>query len=91
MFTVLGSYVADAVKHSTAAVKNYTQVPDAVEVYRKALAASPDRSVAIASIGFSWNLEALLKSQPDSISALNGTQLVAQKVSIRTIPPAIRL
>lgn len=40
-----------AVAHSKAAVKNYSQVPGAVEVYRRALAAAPNRSVMIASIG----------------------------------------
>jgi inosine-uridine nucleoside N-ribohydrolase len=49
-------------------------------VYRKALAAAPASSVWISSIGFTTNIEALLKSPPDKISPLNGTELVAAKV-----------
>lgn len=56
------------------------EVPDAVEVYRKALAAQPDSSVTIVTVGFLTNLKNLLKSAPDSISSLNGRQLVARKV-----------
>ena len=48
-------------------------------VYRKALAAAPASSVWISSIGFTTNIEALLKSSPDKISPLNGTELVAAK------------
>ena len=44
------------------------------------LSQQPDRSVTIASIGFTTNLEALLRSPPDQYSTLNGTELVAAKV-----------
>ena len=54
--------------------------PDAVTVYRQALANAPDHSVYIVAEGFYQPLQALLQSQPDSISPLNGMQLVAQKV-----------
>ena len=54
--------------------------PDAVTVYRQALANAPDHSVYIVAEGFYQPLQALLQSQPDSISPLNGVQLVAQKV-----------
>lgn len=54
--------------------------PDANVVYRKALAAAPDKSVVICSIGFLTNLRRLLETQPDDISPLNGRDLVAKKV-----------
>jgi hypothetical protein len=50
------------------------------QVYRTALAGSPDNSVWISSIGFTTNLEVLLKSPPDSVSPLSGHDLVAAKV-----------
>ncbi|RYD48776.1 MAG: hypothetical protein EOP83_26050, partial [Verrucomicrobiaceae bacterium] len=56
------------------------QVPDAVTTYRTVLAAQPDASVVIASIGWLNNLEELLKSPADAISPLTGPQLVAAKV-----------
>ena len=54
--------------------------PDANEVYRKALAAAPDGSVVICSVGFLTNLRRLLETKPDAISPLDGKALVAKKV-----------
>jgi len=54
--------------------------PDAVIVYRQALASAPDHSVYIVASGYYQPLQALLQSQPDSISPLTGIQLVTQKV-----------
>ena len=56
------------------------EAPDANRVYRKALAAAPDKSVVICSVGFITNLRRLLETQPDDISPLNGRDLVAKKV-----------
>ncbi|MEN7549395.1 nucleoside hydrolase [Rapidithrix thailandica] len=52
----------------------------AVNLYRKQLAAQPDKSVRIISTGFFSNLDKLLTSAPDSISPLTGKELVKQKV-----------
>ena len=58
-----------------------TPVPDtAVNVFRRALASQADGSVVIASAGYYGNLAALLASPGDSISPLNGRDLVARKV-----------
>ncbi len=54
--------------------------PDANVVYRKALAASPDGSVVIVSIGFLTNLRRLLETKGDEFSPLDGKALVAKKV-----------
>src|SRR2546427_1546448 len=54
--------------------------PDAVTVYRQALANAPDNSVYIVASGYYQPLQALLQSQPDSLSPLTGMQLVTQKV-----------
>ena len=61
-------------------IKSTSEVPDAVIVYRKVLAAQPDNSVTIVTVGFLTNLSNLLQSQPDSLSSLNGTELVSKKV-----------
>ena len=53
---------------------------DAVMLYRKTLAAQPDTSVVIVTVGFLTNLNDLLLSQSDSISPLNGNDLVLRKV-----------
>lgn len=54
---------------------------DAVELYRKVLSEQPDKSVWIASIGFTTNIEGLMRSGPDQYSPLNGTALLSQKVA----------
>ena len=78
-------YVSELVRRFDAPIKNSTQADDAVAVYRRALAAQPDRSIAISSIGIHTNLAALLKSGPDSHSQLGGRELVAKKVAILAV------
>jgi inosine-uridine nucleoside N-ribohydrolase len=55
-------------------------VPDAVQIYRRILAGEPDTSVVVVTVGFFTNLTALLQSQPDQYSPLDGKQLVVKKV-----------
>src|SRR5690606_11916546 len=45
-------------------VKSTDEVPDAVELYRKLLAAQPNKSVTIVTVGFLTNLAKLLDSPP---------------------------
>ena len=59
---------------------NVDGAPDAAEVYRKVLAAQPDKSVTLVSIGTMTNIRRLLETQPDDISPLDGRALVAKKV-----------
>src|SRR5215470_15531087 len=47
--------------------------PDAVTVYRQALANAPDHSVYIVANGYYEPLQGLLQSQADTISPLTGT------------------
>ena len=77
---VRGWYVDDLVDNWPSPVKDSSQVPDAVSVYRKALAAAEDRSMVISSIGFVTNLADLLRSGPDEFSEMNGFELVEAKV-----------
>jgi inosine-uridine nucleoside N-ribohydrolase len=56
------------------------EVPPALTVYRQTLAAQPDSSVTIVTIGFLTNLAELLSSGPDAHSPLSGPDLVRQKV-----------
>ncbi|MDD5350492.1 MAG: nucleoside hydrolase [Chthoniobacteraceae bacterium] len=56
------------------------QMPAAPGVYRAALAAAPDGSVTIISVGFLINLRELMESQPDAHSPLAGMELVRRKV-----------
>lgn len=60
--------------------KAYGQYVKSVPLYRKLLAAQPDASVVIISVGFSTNLAQLLDSPADSYSPLTGKELVAKKV-----------
>lgn len=61
-------------------IKSNNEVPDAVEVYRKALASQPDKSVTVVTVGFLTNLANLLQSKGDKYSPLDGKALVEQKV-----------
>jgi inosine-uridine nucleoside N-ribohydrolase len=61
-------------------IKSTSDVPDAVNVYRKILNEQPDKSVTIVTVGFLTNLNNLLKSQADNISPLSGMDLVSKKV-----------
>jgi inosine-uridine nucleoside N-ribohydrolase len=61
-------------------IKKTDDAADAVYLYRKILASQPDSSVTLVTVGFLTNLANLLKSQPDSLSNLNGQELVAKKV-----------
>jgi hypothetical protein len=56
------------------------QLPTALEIYRKALAAAPDHSVTIVTVGILENLPELLQSPADAISPLTGMELVKRKV-----------
>ena len=54
--------------------------PDCIDVYRKALAESPDSTVKIIVEGLKKGVADLLKSGPDNYSPLSGMDLVAKKV-----------
>jgi hypothetical protein len=59
----------------------HEDVEDPVSLYRRLLAAEQDGSVVILTIGFLTNLEALLASEPDRHSPLDGLELVRRKVA----------
>ncbi len=60
--------------------KTNDNYPAAVKVYRKTLAAQPNKSVTIVTVGFTSNLDDLLKSGPDEFSPLSGKDLIQKKV-----------
>jgi inosine-uridine nucleoside N-ribohydrolase len=62
------------------AIKSTSEVPDAIEIYRKVLSKQPDASVTVVTVGFLTNLANLLKSRSDSYSGLTGEELVQKKV-----------
>ncbi len=55
--------------------------PNATALYRRILAAQPDRSVVVVTIGYATNLRNLLASGPDEHGTLTGVELVRQKVA----------
>lgn len=63
-------------------LKSGSDAPEAVGLLRRTLAAQPDGSVVIVSIGFMTNLARLLASGPDSASPLSGSELVKRKVRL---------
>jgi hypothetical protein len=63
-------------------IKSNDHAPDAVKLYREILASEPDSSVVIVTIGYSSNIEQLLKSKPDNYSELSGYELVEKKAKV---------
>ncbi len=61
-------------------IQNNQDVPDALDLYRKILAAQPDHSVTIITVGFLTNLANLLASNGDTYSSLSGYDLIKKKV-----------
>lgn len=61
-------------------IKNNSEVPEPVALYRKILSSNVDKSITIVTVGFLTNLAALLRSAPDQYSKLNGYELVKKKV-----------
>lgn len=62
-------------------LKRSSDAPPAASLYRKLLAAQPDKSVTIVTVGFLTNLKDLLDSAPDEHSSLQGEELVRRKIS----------
>jgi len=84
-----GSYVRKVVDYSVEGKplfpRHYQRVediPEAVTVLRKILAAQPDQSVVLVVVGFSTNIARLLKSPGDESCSLTGKELVTQKVKL---------
>lgn len=73
-------YVSDLINYYAGPVTHYDQVPHCAETYRKVLAAQPDNSVKIASIGMTTCLSDLMSSSADKYSNLDGPALVGKKV-----------
>ena len=61
-------------------IRDYGALMPADLLYRKLLAAAPDHSVVMISVGMYTNLAHLLETGPDKFSELNGRDLVIQKV-----------
>ena len=56
------------------------EAPNVVELYRKVLAAQPDKSVTLVVVGPPTNIYHLLKSSPDEHSSLTGVELMRRKI-----------
>ena len=63
-------------------LKDHTNLSEAHILYRKLLSKAADKSVVIASVGFSTNLSRLLETPADEYSKLTGKELVAKKVRL---------
>ncbi len=69
--------LADEFPH---AVTTLDQTTESATLYRKLLAASPDNSVVLVTVGHLTSLQNLLQSPPDGISNLTGQELAKKKV-----------
>ncbi len=71
---------ADGTPMFARSIGDYSALPDGWQLYRRLLAAQPDHSVSICSIGFTVCLAQLLESDGDAYSPLSGVELVRRKV-----------
>ena len=58
------------------------ELPDAVTVLRRTLAATEDHSMVLVQVGLAANLADLVESQADEISPLSGVELIRNKVRV---------
>ncbi len=79
--TPYGNFNLPIFKRFPNTVKSRKDVWNGVELYRKLLSESPDKSVNIAAVGLLTVLDELLDSKPDKYSKLSGKDLVAKKVN----------
>ncbi len=63
-----------------APLESNADAPSAATVYRKVLAAQPDGSVVVVTVGYLTNLRDLLATGADAHADLTGRELVARKV-----------
>lgn len=63
-------------------LKSGEDAPEAVSLLRRTLAAQPDGSVVMVSVGFMTNFARFLDSKPDDISPLDGRELARRKVKM---------
>jgi hypothetical protein len=69
-----------AVADATDPRRTLDDVPEPTVLYRRILAAQPDSSVTLLTVGPLLNVLRLLESPPDSLSVLTGRELVSRKV-----------
>ena len=66
-------------------IQSGKDLPDAVSLLRRVLAAQPDGSVVIVQVGLSSNLAALLRTTADRASPLTGQELAKRKVKLLSV------
>lgn len=79
------SYTPYLAREFPTKLKSGEDAPDAVKLYRQVLAAQPDNSVVINTIGPLINLANLLETKGDEVSPLTGPDLVRAKVRLLVI------
>jgi inosine-uridine nucleoside N-ribohydrolase len=78
----IGSKYAETIaREFPGKIKSYDDAPAASDVYRKILAAQPDGSVTIVTVGDVTNLRDLLETKADALSDLAGPELIRRKVA----------
>ncbi|KAK6439483.1 hypothetical protein LTR95_004316 [Oleoguttula sp. CCFEE 5521] len=77
----LGEYASKVAHHFPRALRNATETPNPVTLYREILADAALNSLTIISIGFLTNLADLLESGMDEISPATGADLISYKVA----------
>lgn len=80
-FTAKTDWGDKLIRQFEPSLKNKRYTP-AVDVYRKVLAAQPDQSVTLITVGFMTNIAQLMASGADAYSDLSGMELINKKVKL---------
>jgi len=68
--------IADHFEHKL----TYKDVPDTTTLYRQILSKQKDKDVVLVTVGPLLNIKRLIESGPDSISDMNGRELISRKI-----------
>ncbi|HWD20324.1 MAG TPA: nucleoside hydrolase [Verrucomicrobiae bacterium] len=79
------NYLAEVAAHFPHQLKRSSDAMPALPLLRKILARQPDGSVVLAQVGYFSNFAALLDTEPDEFSPLNGRELVRRKVRLLAV------
>ena len=75
-------YAQQVAEEFPRSLESADDAPDAAKLYRRVLAAKPDASVVMVSVGQVTNFRNLLQTKPDEYSPLDGRALVERKVRL---------
>lgn len=85
-----GQYLEALVEQFGSAIRNITEAPEAVPIFRRALEAAADHSVTIVAVGFLTNVLDLLLDPGHAPTRFPGAKLIQRKVKRMVVMGGVR-